>query len=182
MFKGIVTTVSSETLLQVIVGFGFPSAEQFKVNLAGAVMVWLLEVIILLGGPTKSKIRICTWLKSCCGFCIFTSSTLRVKLLCLPQQMSWISCRGAQFESLPSILILQVGKFRTRIMGQSVIENGTLFFLFGSRTGVYMLLLHSTEVFCFWFSIASQGVMFQHQQKNINIIYEEYHSIIMRKY
>ena len=32
------TTVLSETLFQVIVGFGFPSAEQFKVNLAGAVM------------------------------------------------------------------------------------------------------------------------------------------------
>jgi len=30
MFKGIVTTVLSKTLLQVIVGFGFPSAEQFK--------------------------------------------------------------------------------------------------------------------------------------------------------
>ena len=39
MFKGIVTTVSSETLLQVIVGVGIPSAEQFKVNSAGAVMV-----------------------------------------------------------------------------------------------------------------------------------------------
>ena len=74
-------TVLSETLLQVIVGFGFPSAEQFKVNSAGAVMVWLLEVIMFRGGPTKSKIRTCTWLKSCCGFCIFTSSTLRVKLM-----------------------------------------------------------------------------------------------------
>ena len=39
MFKGIVTTVLSETLVQVIVGFGCPSAEQFKVNSAGAVMV-----------------------------------------------------------------------------------------------------------------------------------------------
>ena len=67
-FKGIVTTVLSETLFQVIVGFGFPSAEQVKVNSAGAVMFWLLEVIMLLGGPTKSKIRISTWLKSCCGF------------------------------------------------------------------------------------------------------------------
>ena len=55
MFKGIVTTVLSESLVQVIVGFGFPSAEQFKVNSAGAVMVWLLEVIMLLGGPIKSN-------------------------------------------------------------------------------------------------------------------------------
>ena len=62
-FKGIVTRVLSETLLQVIVGFGFPSAEQFKVNSAGAIMVWLLEEMILLGGPTKSNIEVCTWLK-----------------------------------------------------------------------------------------------------------------------
>jgi len=55
MFKGIVTTVLSESLVQVIVGFGFPSAEQFKDNSAGAVMVWLLELIMLLGGPTKSN-------------------------------------------------------------------------------------------------------------------------------
>ena len=39
MFKGVETLVLSETLVQVIVGFGFPSAEQFKVNSAGAVMV-----------------------------------------------------------------------------------------------------------------------------------------------
>ena len=30
---------------------------------------------------------------------------------------------------------------------------------------------YSTQLFCFWFSIASQGVMFQHQQKKINIIF-----------
>ena len=30
------TTALSDTLLQVIVGFGVPSAEQFKVNSAGA--------------------------------------------------------------------------------------------------------------------------------------------------
>ena len=54
-FKGIVTTALSETLLQVIVGFGFPSAEQFKINSSGAIMVWLLEDMILLGGPTKSN-------------------------------------------------------------------------------------------------------------------------------
>jgi len=47
MFKGIVTTVLSESLVQVIVGFGFPSAEQFKVNSAGAVMFWSLEVTML---------------------------------------------------------------------------------------------------------------------------------------
>ena len=39
MFKGIVTAVLSESLVQVIVGFGIPSAEQFKVNSSGAVMV-----------------------------------------------------------------------------------------------------------------------------------------------
>ena len=33
------TTVFSEILVQVIIDFGFPSAEQFKVNSAGAVMV-----------------------------------------------------------------------------------------------------------------------------------------------
>ena len=37
MFKGMVTTVLSESLVQFIAGFGFPSAEQFKVNSAGAV-------------------------------------------------------------------------------------------------------------------------------------------------
>ena len=55
MVKGIVTAVLSETLVQVIVGFGFPSAEQFKVNSAGAVTFWSLEVIMLLGGATKKK-------------------------------------------------------------------------------------------------------------------------------
>ena len=55
MFKGIVTTVLSESLVQVIVGFGFPSAEQFKVNSAGAIKVWSPEVTILLGGATKSN-------------------------------------------------------------------------------------------------------------------------------
>ena len=39
MFKGMVTTVLSETLVQVIVGFGVASAEQFKVNSVVAVMV-----------------------------------------------------------------------------------------------------------------------------------------------
>ena len=47
--------VLSETLVQVIVGSGFPSAEQFKVNSVGAVMVSSLEVIILLGGAKKSN-------------------------------------------------------------------------------------------------------------------------------
>ena len=37
MFKGMETIVLSESPVQVNVGFGFPSAEQFKVNLAGAV-------------------------------------------------------------------------------------------------------------------------------------------------
>ena len=55
MVKGMWTTVLSETLVQVIVGRGFPSAEQFKVNSEGAVMVWLLEVIMLLGGAKKSN-------------------------------------------------------------------------------------------------------------------------------
>ena len=45
----------SETLVQVTVGFGFPSAEQFKVNSAGAVMVWSLEVIMLLGAAKKAN-------------------------------------------------------------------------------------------------------------------------------
>ena len=55
MIKGIVTTVLSESLVQVILGFGFPSAEQFKVNSAGAVMVWSLDVVMLLGGAKKSN-------------------------------------------------------------------------------------------------------------------------------
>ena len=53
MFKGMVTTVLSESLVQVIAGFGFPSAEQFKVNSAGAVMFRSLEVAMLLGGSIK---------------------------------------------------------------------------------------------------------------------------------
>ena len=55
MFKGMLTEVLSETLVQVIAGFGFPSAEQFKVNSAGAVRFRLLEVIMLLEGATKSN-------------------------------------------------------------------------------------------------------------------------------
>ena len=66
MFKGMVTTVLSENLVQVIVGFGCPSAEQFKVNLAGAVTFKSLEMIMLLGGTTKSnEIRVHTWQMSC---------------------------------------------------------------------------------------------------------------------
>ena len=49
------TTVLSKTLVQVIVGSGFPSAEQFKVNLAGAVTFRSLETVMLLGGATKSN-------------------------------------------------------------------------------------------------------------------------------
>ena len=86
-FKGIVTRVLSETLLQVIVGFGFPSAEQFKVNSAGANMVWLLEEMILLGGPTKSNWNLHLTEKTCCGFHIFARSTLRMQ--CPPQQV-WV--------------------------------------------------------------------------------------------
>ena len=107
---------------------------------------------MFLGGPTKSKIRTCTWLKSCRGFCIFTSSTLRVKLMPTTADLSWISCRGAQVEPLTSILIIQVGKFRTKIIiGQSVIKNGTLSFLFGSRTGVYIVTLTALKYFAFGF-------------------------------
>ena len=47
MFKGIETVVLSETLVQNIVGVGFPSAEQFKVNSAGAVMVRSTEIMLL---------------------------------------------------------------------------------------------------------------------------------------
>ena len=47
------TTVLSESLVQVIVGFGFPSAEHFKVNSAGAVTFTSLEVVKLLGGTTE---------------------------------------------------------------------------------------------------------------------------------
>lgn len=55
------TTVLSESLVQVIVGFGSPSAEQFTVKLAGAVTVRFLEVFKLLGGATKSnEIRVHT--------------------------------------------------------------------------------------------------------------------------
>ena len=39
MVKGIVTAMLSKTLVQVIFGVGFPSAEQFKVNSAGATTV-----------------------------------------------------------------------------------------------------------------------------------------------
>ena len=39
MFKGMETLVLSETLVQVSVGVGFPTAEHFKFNSAGAVMV-----------------------------------------------------------------------------------------------------------------------------------------------
>ena len=127
---------------------------------------------MFLGGPTKSKIiRICTWLKSCCSFCIFTITTLRVKLMPTTADLSWISCRGAQVESLTSILIIQVGKFRTKIIGQSVIKHGTLSFLFGSRTGVYIVTLTALKYFAFAFSITSQGVKFQHLQKKINIVF-----------
>ena len=55
MFKGMLTEVLSATLVQVIVGFGSPSAEQFKVNSAGAVTFTSLEMIMLLGGATKSN-------------------------------------------------------------------------------------------------------------------------------
>ena len=54
MFKGMETLVLSETLVQNIVGVGFPSAEHFKVNSAGAVMVRLAE-IMLLGEAGKIK-------------------------------------------------------------------------------------------------------------------------------
>ena len=61
MLKGMVTAVLSESLVQVIIGFGFPSAEQFKVNSAGAVTIWLLEMTILLGETTKKLKK-----PSCC--------------------------------------------------------------------------------------------------------------------
>ena len=53
MFKGMETTVLSETLVQVNVGFGFPSAEHFKINLVGAVMVWSFDVTMLFAGARK---------------------------------------------------------------------------------------------------------------------------------
>ena len=119
MFKGMVTKVLSESLVQVIVGFGIPSAEQFKVNSAGAFMVWLLEVIMLVGETTKSNKRFYTWKKSCYSTCIFTSSIWRVK--CLPHspvmQGIWVRFPTGV---LKLILIIQVGKFRNNILRQSV--------------------------------------------------------------
>ena len=53
MLKGMVTSVLSASLVQVIVGSGLPLAEQFKVKLADAVMFRSLEALILLGGSTK---------------------------------------------------------------------------------------------------------------------------------
>ena len=55
MLKGMSTKVLSETLVQLIVGSGFPSAEQFKVNSAGAVTFRSLEMMMLLGGTTESN-------------------------------------------------------------------------------------------------------------------------------
>ena len=55
MFKGIETTVLSQSLVQVVVGFGFPSAEQFKVNSVGAVTFRSFEVIMLFGVAKKSN-------------------------------------------------------------------------------------------------------------------------------
>ena len=54
MFKGMETLVLSEILVQYIVGLGFPSAKQFKVSSAGAVMVRSLATM-LLGGATNTK-------------------------------------------------------------------------------------------------------------------------------
>ena len=54
MFKGMETLVLSETLVQNVVGVGFPSAEHFKVNSVGAVTVWSSE-IMLLGEAGKIK-------------------------------------------------------------------------------------------------------------------------------
>ena len=54
MFNGMETLVLSETLVQKIVGVGFPSAKQFKVSSAGAVMVRSLATM-LLGGATNTK-------------------------------------------------------------------------------------------------------------------------------
>ena len=68
------TTVLSESLVHVIVGFGFPSAEQFKVNSAGAVTFRSLEVIMLLGGATKSNETL-HLTNVVLSTCIFTRST-----------------------------------------------------------------------------------------------------------
>ena len=48
-------TVLSVSLVQVIVGIGFPSAEQCKVNSTGAITFRSLEMTMLLGEATKSN-------------------------------------------------------------------------------------------------------------------------------
>ena len=55
MFKGMLTEVLSEMNVQLIVGSGFPSAEQFNINLAGAVTFRSLEMMMLLGGTVESN-------------------------------------------------------------------------------------------------------------------------------
>ena len=48
------TSKLSETLVHVIFGFGFPTAEQLKFNTVGAVMfLSIIEVVMLLGGARK---------------------------------------------------------------------------------------------------------------------------------
>ena len=153
-------------------------------------MVWLLEVIMLLEGPTKSKIRICTWLKSCCGFCIFTSSTLRVKLMPTTADLSGISCRVAQVEFLPSILIIQVGKFRTKIMGHLILpfwqENWSLhvtltvlkYFAFGFQEPVKGSYFNTSKRKLILFL---RKIQFYHHEK-ISLEHQQHHCFLQRNH
>ena len=50
MFKGKVTTLLSETLVQVMLGVGLPSAVQLSLTSSPSFNVWLPEMSVILGG------------------------------------------------------------------------------------------------------------------------------------
>ena len=87
--------------------------------------------------------------------------------------MNLISCPGAQVKPFTYILILQFGKFRTRIMGQSMLKDWHLILPFWQQKLGSTCYSYRTQIFCFWFSQPSEGVMFQHEQKKMNIIFME---------
>ena len=54
MTRGKVTTLLSDTLVQVMFGFGFPTAaSQVRVTLSPSVTVWLGDIFVMAGGTEK---------------------------------------------------------------------------------------------------------------------------------
>lgn len=96
--------------------------------------------------------------------------------------LSWISCWGTQVKSLiTAILIIQIGKFRTRSMGQTVLKGMASYHsLLVAKTWVYRLLLQNSNILLLVFKSLSRCHVSTWAKEPSYYFPEKYNSTIKR--